>query len=145
MGEAEATCTPASRAYAAKMHYGAFPGDAARYAVAFLTWQYNETGNLEDQMAVVLKTVPGGAWAPVGIAPHTIGSDPRELRFSGHVISYVGTVLGPRDSRADPRGRATYQLEITGRGVVFVQPPESPPALTPEELARRIRRGAAER
>ena len=54
-------------------------------------------------------------------------------------------MLGPRNSRADPRGRATYQLEITGRGVVFVQPPGNPPALTPEELARRIQRGAAKR
>ncbi len=137
----ETTCTPAARAYAAQVHYGRFPDDPADYVVAFLTWQYDQSGNAEEQMAVVLKTVPGGGWAPVGIAPHTVGTRPRELRFSGRMISYVGTVLGPNDARADPQGRATYRLEITHQGVRFVQPSGSPPALTPEELARRIRRG----
>ena len=94
-----------------------------------------------DQMAVVLKTVPGGGWAPVGVAPHTLGAQPRALCFSDRTIRYVGTVLGPNDARANPRGRATYELRITHQGVRFVQLPASPPGgLTPEELARRIRR-----
>lgn len=135
----ETTCAPASRALGARVHHGRFPGDPALYAVAFLPWQYDPSGNAVDQMAVVVKTLPDGAWAPVGIAPRTVGTEPRDLRFSGRTITYTGTVVGPGDSRADPKGEATFRLEVTHEGVRFVEPSAGPPGFTPDGMARRTR------
>ena len=48
-----------------------------------------------------------------------VGSDPRQVQFGQGIITYVGTVLGPNDSRANPTGRGRFSLKVTDRGVTF--------------------------
>ena len=127
----ETICAPASRALGARVHYGRFPGDPVLYAEAFLPWQYDPKGDTADRMAVVGGPPPDGARAPVGIAPRTAGTEPRDLRFSGRTITYTGTVVGPGDSRAAPKGAAPFRLEVGNEGVRFVEPSAGPPGFNP--------------
>lgn len=94
------------------------PGPEATMAVAFVTYQYDATGNAMDQMAIVLRR-DGARWVPVGRADNTVGSSPRDVRFAPGSITYVGTVLGPNDNRANPRGKATFRLDVGPSGVRF--------------------------
>lgn len=94
------------------------PGAEATMAVAFVTYQYDSTGNGMDQMAIVMRR-DGARWTPVGRADNTVGSSPRDARFAPGSITYVGTVVGERDNRANPRGKATFRLAVGPGGVTF--------------------------
>lgn len=114
----EETCPIIATASGASLFHGSFSKNPTPYAVAFVSYQYDQTGNAMNQMAIVFKEA-GGRWTPVGRADETVGSDPRQVQFGRGVISYTGTVLGPNDSRANPTGRGRFSLKVTERGVTF--------------------------
>ncbi|AOG03367.1 hypothetical protein BSY19_5074 (plasmid) [Bosea sp. RAC05] len=116
----ETTCLLKETASDAKVFYGTLKNDPAPIAVAFIGYQYDATGNAMDQMAVVFKEV-GGRWTAIGRADNTIGTNPRALEFGSGEISYTGTVVGPRDNRANPRGSARFKLVVSERAVTFVK------------------------
>lgn len=91
-------------------------------------------------MAVAVKTPPDGAWtpvgAPVGLAPRTVGTEPRDPRSPRAHRRLHRHRRDPGESRADPEVEATFQLEVAGEGVRFVDPSAGP---TPEGTARRTR------
>ncbi len=113
----EARCTIASLDQG-KAVFTDKPGADASMAVAFVTYQYDTTGNAMDQMAIVMRR-DDTRWVPVGRADNTVGSSPRDVRFAPGSITYVGTVLGPNDNRANPRGKATFRLDVGPSGVRF--------------------------
>lgn len=114
----EETCRIIDTATNASLFHGSFSNDPTPYAVAFVSYQYDQTGNAMDQMAIVLKEA-GGRWMPVGRADNTVGMEPRQVQFGRSVITYTGTVLGPNDSRANPTGRGRFSLKVSERGVTF--------------------------
>ena len=114
----EETCPIVDTASNASLFHGSFSNDPTPHAVAFVSYQYDQTGNAMSQMAIVFKEA-GGRWAPVGRADETVGSEPRQIQFGQGVITYVGTVLGPNDSRANPTGRGRFSLKVSNRGVTF--------------------------
>ncbi|WP_346359842.1 hypothetical protein [Bosea sp. (in: a-proteobacteria)] len=114
----EEKCPIIDTASNASLFHGSFSNDPTPHAVAFVSYQYDQTGNAMNQMAIVFKEA-GGRWTPVGRADETVGSDPRQVQFGQGVITYTGTVLGPNDSRANPTGRGRFSLKVTGRGVTF--------------------------
>lgn len=116
----EGTCPIIDTASHASLFHGSFSNDPTPHAVAFVGYQYDQTGNAMSQMAIVFKEA-GGRWMPVGRADETAGSDPRQVQFGQGVITYTGTVLGPNDSRANPTGRGRFNLKVTGRGVTFTK------------------------
>ena len=114
----EEKCPIIDTASHASLFHGSFSNDPTPHAVAFVSYQYDQTGNAMSQMAIVFKEA-GGRWTPVGRADETVGSDPRQVQFGQGIITYVGTVLGPNDSRANPTGRGRFSLKVTDRGVTF--------------------------
>lgn len=114
----ETTCLIKESAAEASVFYGSLQGDPTPLAVAFVLYQYDTTGNAMDQMAIVFKEVDG-QWKAHGRADNTIGSQPRQVEFGNGVITYTGTVVGKRDNRANPTGKARYQLKMTDKGVAF--------------------------
>ena len=114
----EEKCPIVDTASNASLFHGSFSNDPTPHAVAFVSYQYDQTGNAMSQMAIVFKEA-GGRWTPVGRADETVGSDPRQVQFGQGIITYVGTVLGPNDSRANPTGRGRFSLKVTDRGVTF--------------------------
>lgn len=118
--QGEQTCPIIDTATNASLFHGSFSNDPTPYAVAFVGFQYDQTGNAMSQMAIVFKEA-GGRWTPVGRADETIGSEPRQVQFGRGVITYVGTVVGPNHSRANPTGRGRFGLKLTDRGVIFIK------------------------
>ncbi len=114
----EQTCPIIETATNASLFHGRFSNDPTPHAVAFVGYQYDQTGNAVSQMAIVFKEA-GGRWTPVGRADETVGMEPRQVQFGQGVITYVGTVLGPNDSRANPTGRGRFSLKVSDRGVTF--------------------------
>lgn len=114
----EETCAIIDTAADASLFHGSFKNDPTPHAVAFVSYQYDQTGNAMSQMAIVFKEA-GGRWSPLGRAHETVGSEPRQVQFGQGVITYTGTVLGPNDSRANPTGRGRFSLKVTSRGVTF--------------------------
>ncbi|MFC5393660.1 hypothetical protein [Bosea vestrisii] len=114
----EEKCPIIDTASHASLFHGSFSNDPTPHAVAFVSYQYDQTGNAMSQMAIVFKEA-GGRWTPVGRADETVGSDPRQVQFGQGIITYVGTVLGPNDSRVNPTGRGRFSLKVTDRGVTF--------------------------
>ena len=90
-------------------------------ALAFVPYQWDNTGNGMDQMIIVLNR-SGGHWAVVGRADNTVGTDPRDFRVAPGRITYVGTTMRPGDSRIAPTGKATFRLDVGPSGVTFVDP-----------------------
>lgn len=121
----EGRCSIASLAEDTSVFYGK-PDPLAEIAVVFVTYQYDATGNAMDQMAIVLRK-EGDKWLPVGRANRTVGTEPRDVRFSPGAITYTGTIAREGDSRADPTGKATFHLVIGAKGIVFGEG-EPPPA-----------------
>jgi len=119
--EGESKCRIAETAGQSKVFYGAFEASRDLYALAFLTYQSDTTGNAVDQMAVLFKQ-EGTGWKAVSRANNTIGTDPYDVRFGkAGAITFTGTAVGPNDSRANPTGRLTSQLNLTEKGLVFVK------------------------
>ncbi|RYE77129.1 MAG: hypothetical protein EOP19_23365 [Hyphomicrobiales bacterium] len=114
----EETCRIIDTATDASLFHGSFKNDPTPHAVAFVSYQCDQTGNAMNQMAIVFREA-GGRWTPVGRADETVGMEPRQVRFGQGVITYTGTVLGPNDSRASPTGRGRFSLKVTDRGVTF--------------------------
>ena len=114
----EQRCPIIDTATNASLFHGSFSNDPAPYAVAFVGYQYDQTGNAVSQMAIVFKEA-GGRWTPVGRVDETVGSEPRQVQFGRGIITYVGTVLGPKHPRANPTGRGRFSLKLTDRGVIF--------------------------
>lgn len=131
----EGTCTIASIADTSgiKVFYGQAAGDP-EMAVAFIGYQYDSTGNAMDQMAVVMKR-DDTRWIPVGRADNTQGTSPRDVRFLPGRITYVGTMLGPNDSRANPTARKSFALLVGNGKVQFVKGAQG------EAMSNRIRAG----
>lgn len=111
----EKTCSIASMARdlgdRPKIFYG------ADLAVVFSNYQYDSSGNAISQMAIVLKN--DGGWKVVGRADQTVGANPRQVRFKGNTISYVGTVVRDGEGRAAPTGKGNFQLIVHPTGVQF--------------------------
>jgi len=116
--QGEQKCPIIDTATNASLFHGSFSNDPTPYAVAFVGYQYDQTGNAVNQMAIVFKEA-GGRWTPVGRADETVGMEPRQVQFGQGVITYTGTVLGRNDSRANPTGRGRFSLKVTDRGVSF--------------------------
>jgi hypothetical protein len=114
----ERTCPIIDTATNASLFHGSFSNDPTPYAVAFVGYQYDQTGDAVNQMAIVFKEA-GGRWTPVGRVDETVGSEPRQVQFGRGIITYVGTVLGPKHPRANPTGRGRFSLKLTDRGVIF--------------------------
>lgn len=114
----EQTCPIVDIATNASLFHGRFGNDPTPHAVAFVGYQYDQTGNAVSQMAIVFKEA-GGRWTPVGRVDETVGSEPRQVQFGRGIITYVGTVLGPKHPRANPTGRGRFSLKLTDRGVIF--------------------------
>jgi hypothetical protein len=114
----EETCRIIDTASDASLFHGSFKNDPTPHAVAFVSYQYDQTGNAMNQMAIVFREA-GGRWMPVGRVDETVGMEPRQVQFGQGVIAYTGTVLGPNDSRASPTGRGRFSLKVTDRGVTF--------------------------
>ncbi len=114
----EQKCPIIDTATNASLFHGNFSNDPTPRAIAFVGYQYDQTGNAVSQMAIVFKEA-GGRWTPVGRADETVGMEPRQVQFGQGVITYVGTVLSPNDSRANPTGRGRFSLKVTARGVTF--------------------------
>lgn len=101
----------------------------ADVAVAFLGYQYDNTGNAMDQMAIVLTDsggdadgkwkVLGDGWKVIGRADNTAGTNPRDVKFSGDTITYTGTIMRDGDSRAEPTGKARFRIKYGPKGVKF--------------------------
>lgn len=113
----EARCTIASLSQGMKVFYGK-PDASTEQAVAFVTYQYDATGNAMDQMAIVFRK-EGEQWVPVGRADNTVGTSPRDVRFSPGAITYTGTVVGQNDSRVAPTGKSNFRLLVAASGVTF--------------------------
>ena len=116
----EGRCTIASLNEGMKTFHG-MPSPGPETFVAFVTWQYDKTGNAMDQMSIVLRNA-GGRWVTVGRADHTVGTDPRDVRFTPDAITYTGTVVGPNDTRAAPTGKAAFRLSVGTDSVRFLRP-----------------------
>jgi hypothetical protein len=131
----EGTCTIASIADTSgiKVFYGQAAGEP-EMAVAFIGYQYDSTGNAMDQMAVVMKR-DDTRWIPVGRADNTQGTSPRDVRFLPGRITYVGTMLGPNDSRANPTAHKPFALLVGNGKVQFVKGAQG------EAMSNRIRAG----
>ena len=114
----EGSCTIKSLDQGVHLFYGK-PDAGTDEAVAFVEYQYDATGNGMDQMAIVLRLV-AGKWIVVGRADNTTGSSPRNVRFSPGAITYVGTVMGANDNRANPTGKGSFRLAVGERSVSFV-------------------------
>ncbi|MGE7469677.1 hypothetical protein ACQKLX_09555 [Bosea sp. NPDC003192] len=114
----EQKCPIIDMATNASLFHGSFGNDPTPHAVAFVGYQYDQTGNAVSQMAIVFKEA-SGRWTAVDRADETVGTEPRQVRFGQGVITYVGTVLGPNDSRASPTGHGRFSLKVTDRGVTF--------------------------
>lgn len=131
----EGRCTIASIADTSgiKVFYGR-PSDGREFAVAFVDYQYDATGNAMDLMALVLR-LEGGRWVPVGRADNIQGGSPRDVRFAPGRITYVGTVVGPNDVRAAPKGRRAFTLLVDDGSVRFVRGAQG------EAMSNRIQTG----
>ncbi|WP_326875228.1 hypothetical protein [Bosea sp. (in: a-proteobacteria)] len=114
----EGKCPIIDTAADASLFHGRFENDPTPHAVAFVGYQYDQTGTAVSQMAIVFRKA-GGRWVPVGRVDETIGSEPRQVQFGRGIITYVGTVLGPKHPRANPTGRGRFSLKLTDHGVIF--------------------------
>lgn len=117
----ETKCPLADFVAGASIFYGRMPGDPAEHAVAFVTHESATGGNAVYQMAFVFKSGADG-FVLLGRADETIGMEPRDVRFERGAISYTGTILGPRDPRCCPTGKARFKLIVANDRVIFVDP-----------------------
>jgi hypothetical protein len=117
----ETKCRIGETASQTSVYYGSFLNSSLQHALAFVTYQYDVTGNAVDQMAVLFKETDG-QWKPAGRALNTIGTDPRELAWGKDTIAYTGTVVGQNDSRANPNGSGRFRLQLTNKGLTFIKP-----------------------
>jgi hypothetical protein len=120
-GKGEERCLIASVAVGAQLRYGTMPGDQEQYAVAFVDYEPDTSGNAAYLMAIVFKSGPDGAFVPLGRAEDIIGTDPRNLRFERGAITYTGTVVGPGDARCCATGKGHFRLLVSRDSVKFVE------------------------
>ena len=113
------TCAIAEIGTVSRVFYGAFTGQPAPVAVAFVDYQEDPTGRMVDMMAVVLRD-GGGQWRPIGRAMEIVGRDPHAVRFGAGTIHYEG-VVGPDPARNTPKAQRSFVLTVSDRGVGFVQ------------------------
>jgi len=114
----EGQCRIAESSGYAGVHYGAFPGDPARYAIAFIQYQYDQTGNASDQMAVLFRA-EGERFAPLQRLDNAPGGNPKNVQFLPGKITYTGSVLRASDTRATPTGQRAFTILVTPNGLTL--------------------------
>lgn len=113
----ESKCLISSMDQGTKVFYSK-SGMPSEMAVAFVTYQYDTTGNAMDQMAIVFRK-DGERWVAVGRADNTVGTSPRNVSFQPNEITYTGTIVGQNDSRVNPTGSKSFRLIVGTNNVTF--------------------------
>ncbi|WP_156406979.1 hypothetical protein [Bosea sp. Root670] len=120
----ENKCRISDMGMSAKIFYGnsstGSPLADENMAIVFLDYQYDNTGNAVDQMAIVLKG-SNESWKVIGRADNTVGSSPDDVKFSKDTITYMGKYVTGRDSRSNPTGNRRFTLKYTANSVTFVK------------------------